>query len=120
VYGVAGRMASVRSVDIPVLDLEADTERMVRRLVAESALAVRDDGADTVIFGCTGMTGVADRVRAGLLAAGFDVPVIDPMPVSLKILEAVVEGRLSQSRRAFMTPRPKACPGYADLAGVAE
>lgn len=119
VYGFRQSLASVRVVDIAVLDLERDRGRMVERIVEEAALAVREDGADTIVFGCTGMTGVARQVAERLSAQGIDVPVVDPAPAALKLCELLVDMRLSQSRRAFLTPGPKAMPGYPDLLSLA-
>ena len=44
--------------------------------VEEAVKAVEDDGAEAIIFGCTGLLGCAEAVRKGLLAKGIDVPVI--------------------------------------------
>lgn len=114
-YGLESRLASVRSVDIPVLELEADRERMIRRLVEESVKTVKQDGADSVIFGCTGMAGVAEAVQAGVARAGYEVPVIDPAPVALKLAELMVDMRLLHSRRAFPFPSRKPIRGFEFL-----
>lgn len=122
IYGFRHALASVRIVDIAVLDLERNrermVERMVERIVEEAARAVREDGADTIVFGCTGMTGVARRVAEALRGQGFDVPVIDPAPAALKVCELLVDMRLSQSRRAFPPPAPKGMAGFPDLVGA--
>ena len=67
-YGVAGNMASVRSVEIPVLELEKNPGLLCEGLVRQAILAVEEDGADTVILGCTGLAGLAGQVRDGLAA----------------------------------------------------
>lgn len=114
-YGLGSKLSSVRSVDIPVLELEQDRERMVRRLVEESIKAVKQDGADCVIFGCTGMAGVARTVQAGLAEAGCEVPVIDPAPVALKVAELMVDLQLLHSRKAYPVPSRKPIRGYEFL-----
>lgn len=111
-YGLGTKLASVRSVDIPVLELEQDLERLVRRLVEESTRAVKQDGADCIIFGCTGMAGVAGAVQAGLAEAGCEVPVVDPAPVALKVAELMVDLQLMHSRKAFPFPTRKPIQGY--------
>jgi allantoin racemase len=111
-YGVAASVASVRAVDIPVLDLERDLATTQRALVAEAERAVVDDGADTIIFGCTGMMGCAVAVRDGLRERGIDVPVIDPVPTAVAMAAAMVRARLSQSKTAYPTPPPKHIIGY--------
>lgn len=100
--GVERRCASVRSVNIPVLDLETNPKRTVECLSAESEKAIRDDRADTIILGCAGMAEVAKAVSARV-----GVPVIDPVVAGIKMLELLHALGLSQSRKAYFKPRPK-------------
>jgi allantoin racemase len=120
VYGMGGKLASARSVDIPVLELEKDLAAIKRALIAEAKRAVLDDGADYIIFGCTGMLGCADAVRDGLLRDGLDVPVIDPVPVTVNVAAALVRSRLAHSKRAYPEPPKKNVVGYADIGIGAE
>jgi len=113
-YGVITKLASVRSVDIPVLDLHSDRDRLVQLLVGESIKAVNDDGADVVIFGCTGMVGHAQAVQQGLVDNGYQgVPVLDPIPTTIRMAEAVVDLRLTHSKRVFQMPPEKRIVGYS-------
>ena len=115
IYGLAGKLASVRAIDIPVLELERDMAATARALVDEAARAVRDDGADAIIFGCTGLFGCAGAVREGLLARGIDVPVIDPVPTTVAVAAALVRARLAHSKTAFPSPPAKAVQGYTHI-----
>jgi allantoin racemase len=110
--GVAERLASVRAVNIPVLELD-DTERVVEALVEQSTLAVREDGAHLIVFGCTGMIGLAGEVEKGLARQGIaDVPVIDPGILAVKAAEALVDIGLSHSKRTYPQPPAKEILGY--------
>lgn len=110
--GLTGQMASVRSVNIPVLELD-DHARLLKALVDESVKAVRDDGAHVIIFGCTGLAGLAKEVEEDLKKQGIsDVPVIDPAIVALKIAEALVDMGLSHSKRTYPAPPEKEIIGY--------
>ncbi len=120
VYGVPEKLASVRSVDIPVLELETDLERAKLALIEQAVIAVERDGADVLIFGCTGMLGCADAVRAGLLSKGHDVPVIDPVPAAVRFAAALVDAGLSHSKRTYQKPRAKPVVGYPDFAPAVE
>ena len=115
VYGMTSKLASARSVDIPVLELEKDLAATKRALVAEARKAIVQDGADYIIFGCTGMLGCAEAVRQGLLAEGLDTPVIDPVPTAVNMAAAVVRSGLSHSKHAFQQPPKKAVMGYAAM-----
>ena len=110
--GVAGRLASVRTVNIPVLEL-GDTERVVKALVEQSVVAVREDGAHLIVFGCTAMIGLAEEVEKGLVGQGIaDVPVIDPGILAIKVAEALADMGLSHSKRTYPTPPEKEIVGY--------
>ncbi|NTF33497.1 aspartate/glutamate racemase family protein [Rhizobium skierniewicense] len=113
--GLSSKLASVRSVDIPVLHLEADRTETLRRLIEEGRKAVEEDGAEALIFGCTGLMGCAAGLRAGLLAEGIDVPVIDPIPTAISIAAGLVRAGLSQSRTTYPPPPEKALIGYDAL-----
>ncbi len=112
IHGLASRMASVRHVDIPVLELEADLDATKAALVEEAQRAVEVDGAEAVIFGCTGLLGCAASVRDGLLAHGIDIPIIDPIPTAVSIAAALVRSNLTHSPLTFPKPPRKTLLGY--------
>lgn len=101
-YGLESKCASVRAVEIPVLDLEKDIKRLHDALYGESKKAIEEDGADVVILGCVGMTAV---VKA--LTKSLGIPVLDPNTVGLKMNELVIKLGLKPSRRVYMPPRKK-------------
>jgi allantoin racemase len=110
--GVTGKLASIRTVDIPVLELN-DRPRLLKALADQSATAVREDGAHLIIFGCTGMVGLAHEVEVGLRKNGIgDVPVLDPAILALKIAEAMADMGLSHSKRTYPAPPEKEIVGY--------
>lgn len=112
-YGLAGMLASVRWVEIPVLGLHDDTDKMVQELVTESIAAVECDGAHAIIFGCTGMMGCAAQVESGLADAGHSgVPVIDPTPTAVRLAESLVDLGLRHSKRTYPLPPRKRIVGY--------
>jgi allantoin racemase len=110
-------MASVRSVEIPVLDLEGEREQSIKRLTEESIAAIEEDGAHAIVFGCTGMLGWAEDLEQGLVEAGYPgVPVIDPIPLTLRTAAALVGSGLTHSKRTYPDPPAKPRKGW-DLAG---
>lgn len=110
--GLASRLASVRAINIPVLELK-DRDRTVRALVEQSVRAVREDGAHILIFGCTGMAGMAGDVEEGLRRQGImDIQVIDPATLAFKIAEALAGMGLSHSKRSYPNPPEKERVGY--------
>lgn len=102
--GVGGKLASIRSVDIPVLELH-DKERMVTALFEHMVQAIDQDRAHVLILGCTGMMGVAGQLRARLISKGLDVPVIDPVGAAVKHAETMVTLGVHQSRLTYHPPK---------------
>ena len=90
-YGVRDRLASVRWVDIPVLDLAKDGDGLAARLAQESAAAVTRDGAHVVILGCTGMLGLAGALLIFYLGTASVGTVVD-IGVAVQIIIAAVLG----------------------------
>lgn len=111
-YGVKDRLASVLAVDMPVLEIEQRLEEARQRLAETSRLAVERDGADVIILGCTGFFGCADAIAAHLAAAGHDVPVIDPIPATVCMADAMVRAGLRHSKKTYAYPRAKTLIGY--------
>lgn len=120
VYGLRGKLASVRAVDIPVLDLETDIAATQRRLVDVAERTIVEDGAHAVVFGCTGLLGCAEAVRTGLLQRGHDIPVIDPIPNALRMAALLVQGGLSHSKTTWSSPPAKPMVGYPDALPAAQ
>lgn len=114
VYGVDGQLASVRAVDIAVLDIEIDNQRVIEALVEQSILAIERDNAHVVVLGCTGMAGLAQAVRNGLLERGYDVPVIDPGIAALKLAEALVDLGQAHSKWTYPYPPKKLVLGFTE------
>ena len=111
VLGVYEKLASVRYVDIPVLEL-ADKEKLKKALYQEMLNAIERDGAHVLALGCTGMSSVASDLSQMLKENGYDVPVIDPSAASLKFAEALVRMRIKQSKITYMEPPEKERTGF--------
>lgn len=103
-YGLADKYASTRSIDIRVADLRAQSDLRRERLLIAAKEAIEEDGADTLIIGCTQMFGAARHLEEDLRAEGFDIPVIDPVPLTVKFAKTFIEVGLSHSKQAFRTP----------------
>jgi len=104
--GLASKLASVRAVNIPVLELE-DTQKLTDSLVNESIKAIEEDGAHAIVLGCTGMLGITEDLLASLKQKGYEVPVIYPVGVSIKYLETLISLNLAQSKKTYMPPPEK-------------
>lgn len=104
--GVQGKLASVRYVDIPVLEL-VDKEKMLNALFEEMVKAIEIDKAHALVLGCTGMMGVASTLQEKLREHGYEVPVIDPSFAAAKIVGSLISMNVKQSRLTYMPPTQK-------------
>jgi allantoin racemase len=114
-YGLDKKLASIRHINIPVLDLE-DKQKLINALRREMLAAIREDHAHVLVLGCTGMMGVAKEMEKRLKRDGYEVPVVDPAAASLKFAESLVSMGLKQSRLTAMPPPEKTRTGYPFMA----
>lgn len=114
-YGVADRLRSVRGIGVSVLDLDRDPEAAIAATIRESRAAVAEDGARTIVFGCTGMLGFGGPVEAALEGSAR---VIDPLPFA--VAEACAQARSGQrpDRAAYPPPERKAVAGFEGWAAL--
>ena len=106
VAGLESRLASVRAVEVSVLDLAKERSRVVETFVREGNKALEEDGADVLIPGCMSMAflGVAEEVQKEL-----GVPVLNPAAVALKTAELFVRLGLRTSKKAYPVPPKNTC-----------
>ena len=104
--GVTSKLASVRSIDIPVLGL-TDIEAMKKALYREMVAAIEQDDAHVLVLGCTGMMGVAEELQAQLREAGFEIPVVSPTAAAVRLAETLFALGLRHSRLTYTQPKSK-------------
>ncbi|MDR7485296.1 MAG: aspartate/glutamate racemase family protein [Armatimonadota bacterium] len=99
--GVDRKLASVRAIDVPVLDLDHDPEETFARMVREAEAARDRDRADVIVMGCMTM---AFQDRQTEMARLLGIPVVNPLYAAVKMMQALAELGLRHSRRAYPTP----------------
>jgi len=99
--GMESRCASVRSVEIPVLELK-NYAKTKKRILAEAKKAIHDDGADVIVLGCTAMAKLARELQEEL-----KVPVVEPASAAIKVAETLVQMKLAQSKLSYPKPPRK-------------
>ena len=112
VYGLETKLASIRFVNIPVLELHDSNVNVVEKLLIECIKAVDEDGAHSIALGCTGMAGLARTVQNELWKRDYKIPVIDPLEAALRLAQILVEMKLSHSKRTYPFPPKKEIFGY--------
>ncbi len=84
--GIESRLASAIGIDIPVLGLEKDLEETAAQIVKAAKRAIKADGAEVIVLGCTGMATLAQNVREQL-----SVPLVEPAATTFKMAELLVK-----------------------------
>jgi len=106
-YGFERRCTSVRSADVPVLELERAPEAAVEAIAAQIRIALEDERAEAIVLGCAGMAEMREA-----LAARFDCPIVDGVGASVGLVEMLNASGLSTSRRGGYGPaNPKPITG---------
>lgn len=103
-YITSGKLVSVRNANIPVVGIGDGSEEIFNKLYKESKACIEEDGADTIVLGCTGFAGFARRISNKLKENGYIIPVVDPAASSLKMIEALVTCEMKNSSATYMEP----------------
>ncbi|GMA28327.1 aspartate/glutamate racemase family protein [Arenivirga flava] len=101
-YGFGEACAAAYAADIPVLDLEEASPAAVERIGALAERAVHEDGAESIVLGCAGMTDLCTALEVRL-----GVPVIDGVAAAVGLASALVRMGASTSRREEYAPPPR-------------
>lgn len=109
-YGMKHRCASIRAVDLSVLETETKSDWVKSKLVEAGRIAIEIDRAEVLLLGCAGMTGLDKEIENSL-----GVPVLDGVVCAVKMAEGLVDYCLSTSKVcAFMNPEIKNFKGCSE------
>lgn len=106
-YGFRDKCASCRAININVEAAATEREKTMAELKEEVSRVAREDGAEVIILGCAGLCGYEDE-----LTKLVGLPVLDPVVVTVKVAEMMVETGIAHSKvRKFAFP-PQALEAY--------
>jgi allantoin racemase len=111
-YGLSGSYAGFESIDIPVLELSHDSHRVVQAIAEKALKTITAEHAGAVVLGCTGFMGLADQVKEILGKQQIDVPIIDAMPLTIRVADTLVKCGLRHSKHVYPYPEKKDIAGY--------
>lgn len=114
-YGHKDRFVGCQAIDMRSLEIKGQVNEMANRLAEQALSLVRDKGAHSIILGCTGFIGCAGEIRKRLEHSGFDIPVVDPMPVTVFSAIPLLRMGLTQSKESYPRHRPKKTKGYKEF-----
>ena len=106
-YGFSHHCRRIRAAEIPVLDLEDDSDAALKRLIAECKQARDEDNIGAIVLGCGGMADLTDT-----LSQEVGLPVVEGVTAAVKLAEALVSLGLGTSKFGDLDfPRPKRFTG---------
>ena len=106
-YGFERMCGRVRAADIPVLDLEENTDQATELIAGELERALADDGAEAIILGCAGMVELSST-----LTKRYRIPVIEGVGAAVKLVEGLATlGIPTSPRGGYAPPRQKTYSG---------
>ena len=100
VYGVADRIVSIRSFDIPVAEFQQRKEEVEARFIEQAKEQV-DSGAQLIIPACLATLPALGAGSADRLSQKLGVMVLDSNATALKMAEMLANLGVSQSKLAF-------------------
>jgi len=101
-YGLESRCTSIRSVDVPVLELlKPEFFDAVRDIAIRS---IEEDGADAICFGCMAFSDHVSQLSEALAKSHPGVVVVHPGKAALRLAELLVDMGISHSKRSYPHP----------------
>ena len=104
--GLERRVTSVRTLNMPVLELQ-DHEKLMTNLYQECKKAIEEDHVSVLVMGCTGIVGINAEMVNRLRKDGYDIPVLEAAQCAMTLLELYAKMGLYQSRETYMEPPKK-------------
>jgi allantoin racemase len=112
-YGLGSSYAGFAAINIPVLEIFHDSDKLGAALAVKARQTVVENHAGAIVLGCTGFLGLAEKIEKALAADGLHVPVIDAIPLTIRIADTLVKSGLSHSKHIYPLPGKKAIAGYS-------
>jgi allantoin racemase len=101
-YGFDAKLASIRSVQIPVTTVNQNKRCAEQALLQEYKYARSEDGAEAVIPGNMSLAFLQCH-REHAVKVG--IPVLDPVSLSVKMAELFISLELTHSKCAYPSPQ---------------
>ncbi len=106
-YGLLGRLASIRPINVAVLDIRSNLDGVFHAILDASKKAILEDGAHLLIPGCNLLACLTSQVQSDLEEQGLAITFLNPRAVALKLAEALVDLHLVHSRVSYPPSLPK-------------
>jgi len=105
--GLLQSLASIVTINIPVLSLEKEVDKTVESIIKGIEKAVKEDKAQAIVLGCTGMSFLLESVKEKLTQKGIEVPIIEPLRAGVYTAVSWILLDIAQSKLTYRPPRDK-------------
>ena len=99
-YGLEKQFASFRHVNFLAGEDYATPENIIA-LTNECIKVIEEDHAGAIVFGSGRIAGLAETIKKTLLEKGYDIPLIEPLPLAIQYAKLLVNLKLKQSKVDF-------------------
>ncbi len=106
-YRLQDKCASVRAINVNVEACVTDRENTMAQLSTEIVKLVEEDGAEVVMLGCAGLCGYDEALQELV-----GLPVLDPVTITVKVAEMMVETGLCHSKKRKFANPPQPFDAY--------
>ncbi len=87
--------------------LRGEKSAVLESAVTEAVAAIKDDGAEVITFGCSGLFFLRPFLEQRLHALGWDVPVLEGYSCAITLAKAMVDLKVCASGLTYPPDRPK-------------
>ncbi len=105
-YGLKNKLTQLESIDMSVLDLDQNPEKVVEK-VKEKEKKIKENGGEVLLLGCTGMATMSSDIQKEI-----DLPLVEPLQASMQMLNSVLELDLEHYTQKFIEE-----PDYSKIVG---
>lgn len=106
-FGMESKCASVRAIDVSVQDCVTNRVKTLELLEKEIYRIIEEDGAEVIILGSGGLSGYNEELQKIV-----NIPVLDPVKVTIKFAEMMVELGISHSKKRKFAYPPQQIDNY--------
>jgi len=122
-HGFTQKCASIRSINYPLprpghlhdpslrdeqaKAMRGEQSETVDRAVEQSVAAIEEDGAEVIIFGCSGTFWLQPFLQKRLNEIGWEIPVMDAYACTITLAKLMVDLGVNASGLTFPGDRPK-------------
>ncbi len=105
-YRLEYKFASYRNVHFSPQDDYYTTES-IAKIANECIKAIEEDNAGAIVFGSGRMLGMAESITTFLNQKGYDIPLIEPLPLGIQYAKLLADLQLKPSKTDYPFPNPQ-------------